>query len=420
MTSGHAQEAGFPDEFWGSSGGGAATDISPLQPPVAETGGGEGAGGAAAGSPEPGGGDGSTGHGALSWRSAWQREQEELASRRVVPEASTIPVTVMRSVQLDAQRLDEELKGMLAEQLHRALAIFNPDLISRVQPELLAFMDFTFFWFTIWRDRPTPGMRLMNLRFRDERPPPAGPSLPSTALRSGIEGPGLSSGQKVAFGLLYVGGRYVRARMQRAAVAQHWMDAGAGTWQHRSWRAMTMLDNAHEVARLGNLLMFLSTGKYRTLLERALSARLFYTQVSMQRAVSFDFLNRQLVWQELSELILNVLPIINPDKIRSIMLRWMSPPAGPAGPHQQGFTSVLPHLKAAPPCGVCGSGDVLVPFFAVPCGHVFCYYCLRCRTQHDRHFLCPLCGSRVQALRRHGQPPSNSSSPAAGAPPRPQ
>lgn len=55
---------------------------------------------------------------------------------------------------------------------------------------------------------------------------------------------------------------------------------------------------------------------YRTLVERVIGARLVYRHPSMSRLVSFEYLNRQLVWQELSEFLLFLLPLINVTKVR--------------------------------------------------------------------------------------------------------
>lgn len=62
----------------------------------------------------------------------------------------------------------------------------------------------------------------------------------------------------------------------------------------------------------------------------------------------------------------------------------------------------LVHLAAAElrPAGfISGVQEILNPFAALPCGHIFCYYCLRSRTEADRRFCCPQCGTRVEAVR---------------------
>ena len=55
-------------------------------------------------------------------------------------------------------------------------------------------------------------------------------------------------------------------------------------------------------------------------MERALRARLVYQHASMARAISFEYLNRQLVWHELSELLLFVLPLIDVARIKRLVL----------------------------------------------------------------------------------------------------
>lgn len=40
--------------------------------------------------------------------------------------------------------------------------------------------------------------------------------------------------------------------------------------------------------------------RYRSVVERVLGTRLVYARPAMSRAVSFEFMNRQLVWQEFS------------------------------------------------------------------------------------------------------------------------
>lgn len=40
--------------------------------------------------------------------------------------------------------------------------------------------------------------------------------------------------------------------------------------------------------------------RYRSLAERVLGVRAVYQEPSMQRSVSFEFMNRQLVWNQLS------------------------------------------------------------------------------------------------------------------------
>jgi len=63
-----------------------------------------------------------------------------------------------------------------------------------------------------------------------------------------------------------------------------------------------------------------NTHARRSISERVLGARLVLQQACMARALSFEYLNRQLVWQELSELLLFLLPLLNVTHLRRRLL----------------------------------------------------------------------------------------------------
>ena len=57
----------------------------------------------------------------------------------------------------------------------------------------------------------------------------------------------------------------------------------------------------------------------RSVLERLLRARLVHQKAVMGRALSFEYLNRQLVWHELSELMLFVLPLLHVTRLKRLL-----------------------------------------------------------------------------------------------------
>jgi peroxin-2 len=140
-------------------------------------------------------------------------------------------------------------------------------------------------------------MDLMNLRYRDER---RAKILGRGGFKTGMEGPNLSVTQRLLYGVIFVGGRYAWSKFTRRANTSQWADEDEHTWRHRAWRSIGFAENAHSAASLMNLTLFLRHGRYRSLLERLLRARLVYKEPNMSRVISFEYLNRQLVWQELS------------------------------------------------------------------------------------------------------------------------
>ncbi|GAB4816936.1 hypothetical protein N2152v2_003982 [Parachlorella kessleri] len=390
---------------------------------------------------------------AEEWQAHWARTIPKLEqlSRQLGRAAQDI--TIMRSSQLDAARLDDELTGMLREQFMKVFALFQPGAIASMYMELTLLLDLLIFWFSIRQGKPLPGMALMNLRYRNERavvPPPSpwqpeilitaatpaaaataavGPGqrqlrsqLPSLAAaagrgpvvgggNTGVEGPGLTIAQRWLYCLGAVVFKYGWARLTHHAAVWHWGDTSQGSWRQAGWALLRRAESGYRAAALVNLLVFLRTGKYRSLLERLLSARLVYARPSAARAISFEYLNRQLVWHELSELLLFVLPLVDVGAIkRALRARLPRLPAlagGAAGAAlgaaQQGASAGGKGAASSQhdtPCGICNTPHILSPWAARPCGHLFCYYCLRSHCEADPGYTCPICLSRVEALQR--------------------
>jgi peroxin-2 len=336
----------------------------------------------------------------------------------------------MRSSQLDAARLDEELTSMLKEQFTKIFALFQPGLISRLQPELTLALDFLIFRLSVWTGQPLPGMALMNLRFRNERESISTSTSASrsrnnnmvdSTLLSGVGGPGLSRRQRVLYGAGAVFLRYVWQRASQAASnARFNTNNSSNSTSVRVWEGMKAAEAGYRIAALLNFFIFLKTGKYRTVLERVLGARLVYQRPSAPRSLSFEYLNRQLVWHELSELLLFVLPLVNAAAVkralRSFILRLpilMMSSTSSSSSRDGATSNALPspssvysssdqqqQQQGGGGCGICGITPILSPYTALPCNHEYCYFCLRSHTEADPQYQCPICLVRVEAMQQ--------------------
>ncbi|KAK9853593.1 hypothetical protein WJX84_000025 [Apatococcus fuscideae] len=381
----------------------------------------------------------SSGRGRSEWLPAHQ-ELEQLKRQHSAP----WEIDILRANQLDAARLDTEILSMLQEQFLQIFSKFEQRTISALQPELTLLLDCMVFGLSILRDKPTPGMALLNLRFRSElasdqtsqsasglpsEPLPAqasdwtadlaadtgqgiltisAPKTGRVAQRTGVEGPGLSLRQRSLYGMLAVAGRYLAGRAEASAAAEHWLDAPASSWRWRAWAGLRWAEAAHRLASLANALAFLRYGVYRSLLERMLRARLVYQQTNMARALSFEYLNRQLIWHEMSELLLFLLPLINLPRLKRLLLPYV--PRLPSCTQ----TASRPRMNAVAgeadngrkdrdmtgPCRICSTPRMVVPYQALPCCHCFCYFCLRSQSEHEPDYTCPECGQVVFAIRR--------------------
>lgn len=294
-----------------------------------------------------------------------------------------IPVSISRVNQFDAHRLDIEMSAMLKEQLVNVFSLMKPGFLFQYEPELDAFLEFLIWRFSIWVDKPTPGNALMNLRYRDERVIGLGGKV-----RTGLEGPGLTVGQKLWYCVATVGGQYIWSRLQSFSAFRRWGDSEQRSVARRAWTLIQRIEGIYKAASFGNLLIFLYTGRYRNLIERALKARLVYGNPHMNRAVSFEYMNRQLVWNEFSEMLLLLLPLLNSSSIKNFLHPFSKDKSSSSG----GDENQCPICLATP----------TVPFLALPCQHSYCYYCLRTRCSAAPSFRCTRCNEPVIAMQRHG------------------
>ncbi|PIN12245.1 putative E3 ubiquitin ligase [Handroanthus impetiginosus] len=303
---------------------------------------------------------------------------------------AVIPIEISRVNQVDAARLDIEMSAMLKEQLVKVFSLMKPGMLFQYEPELDAFLEFLIWRFSIWVDKPTPGNALMNLRYRDER------AVETTGkVRTGLEGPGLTVSQKIWYCIATVGGQYIWARLQSFSAFRRWGDTEQRSLARRSWFLLQRIEGFYKAASFGNLLVFLLTGRYRSLIERVLRARLVYGSPNMNRAVSFEYMNRQLVWNEFSEMLLLLLPLLNSSSVKN----FLRPFSKDKSSTSEGHDDLCPICQTTP----------TTPFLALPCQHRYCYYCLRTRCSASMSFRCSRCNEPVVAMQRHGGYVNNSS-----------
>ena len=332
--------------------------------------------------------------------------------------ASTPRLDVLRVSQVDAGRLDGELANVLNAQLERvmeatsacgrATTTTTTTTTTRASKanEMRLLLDCAMFACTTGVNRPTPGMELMNLRLRDER---GDHGAATTTMKTGVEGPGLSMAQRIAYGLAtcvvgYGWGLWQRKMLRERYDEDDEDDEGGGGWKYRAWKLSQTVENCYTMANFVNFCVFLRNGRYPTLLERALRARLVYQRPTMARVVDFEYLNQQLAWRELSELVLFTLPYLYSTRVRSTLGALTSrvgrgeasPPTNVADAPQRNRVAVQAYR-----CVACGCREPIHPFVAEPCGHPYCYYCLRARlVEQPTSCACVKCGKRVAEMRR--------------------
>ncbi|KAI1827156.1 Pex12 amino terminal region-domain-containing protein [Xylaria intraflava] len=320
---------------------------------------------------------------------------------------------IFRVGQVDAELLDEDLVQQLRDQVGEALKYFGSSLKDDWSAEILLALRAILFKLTVWDHDATYGAALQNLKYTDARRP--GPVLTPP-----------SKWQKGLYGLITVAGKYGWTKWENWLLDQDNGYDEPSPLARRLSRLTTRITTIHSMAAFASFLVFLLHGRYRTLLDRVLRMRLAPPTSQVNREVSFEYLNRQLVWHAFTEFLLFVLPLVGINRWR----RWLSRTwrktkelihtgseehtgdkngefaflpertCAICYQDQNSATSETEVMAAAASGGVVGSAqtDITNPYETIPCGCIYCFVCIAKRLEREEGegWTCLRCGEIVK------------------------
>lgn len=323
--------------------------------------------------------------------------------------------------QVDAELLDEELLGLFKTQVGDALKYIGPHLQDDWSQEILLALRAALFKLSIWDNDASYGASLQNLRYTDARQ--AGPALPKP-----------TKWQKTLYGMITIFGRYGWDKWEDWLIDQErGYTAPSDTVQHLM-RLTSFFSTTHSIAAFISFLVFLVNGRYRTLTDRLLRLRLVSPSNQVSREVSFEYLNRQLVWHAFTEFLLFLLPLVGISRWRRWLSRaWKRTKAAmrsEVGEDDEnnvksGPLSFLPErtcaicyqdqnptssseaeilgANAGAGGGVIGSAttDIVNPYETIPCRCIYCFVCIATKIEAEEGagWSCLRCGEIVYKCR---------------------
>jgi peroxin-2 len=323
--------------------------------------------------------------------------------------------------QVDAELLDEELLSLLKGQVGEGLKYFGAHLQDDWSEEIVLVLRAALFKLSVWDNNASYGATLQNLRYADARQPIALQSKPTTF-------------QKTLHGLFTVAGRYGWVKWESWLIEQEGGYTAPSPRVQRLSRLTSYLSTTHSLAALASFLIFLVNGRYRTLTDRILRLRLVSPSNQISREVSFEYLNRQLVWHAFTEFLLFLLPLVGIGRWRRWLTRvWKKTKSlvkSDAATDEEadeervktGPLAFLPErtcaicYEAQNPAatseaeilgantgasgGIVGSAetDIVNPYETIPCKCIYCFVCLasKIEAEEGNGWTCLRCGEVVQ------------------------
>lgn len=157
-----------------------------------------------------------------------------------------------------------------------------------------------------------------------------------------------------------------------------------------------------QLANIVNTFLLIFDGRYRTLQERIFSIRLGMVDPSTRDSISHTFLNRELTWRSLSEILTLLLPhLLASTRIKStfqFVQRQLDRARNVAGINNSNENSSIDSSQSISfCCSFCGQSAINATTFS-HCKHIYCYCCLAGRLKTDSLYRCETCGASIQSL----------------------
>ena len=200
------------------------------------------------------------------------------------------PSQVLRVNQLDAIYLDNELISALKAQFSRIFRYLPYDVLMKYDIEIDSLLQSLLFYFSLYSNRPSPGDLLQNLTLKHE----------------------LTKKKKYYYFIMiilspYLWKKWLRFMTDRgySLLNLHNNNNNNNTslsdkLKYKLYQFCNQLSILIRIVSLSHFLYFLYYGKYRTVIERLLNIQLKYLNPNLNRMITFDFMNQQIVWNALS------------------------------------------------------------------------------------------------------------------------
>lgn len=265
--------------------------------------------------------------------------------------------SVLRVSQLDATELDDEVSSVLQQQFLGIFKSLPLGFFNRFKPELKLFVRWLVWKYSVHESSSSFGQKMMDLHYS-----------------SGTGGP-LKLRHKLGLFVILVFAEWLKERFDvllsfistaRPSTVQKFLDAIIAFLKGLS---------------LLNFIFFLLFGNYTSLKERLLGLTMSPSHPQSLRQLSYEFMNREILWHGFSEFIFYILPHFNIFALRNWLRKTL-----------RKNTNRIDDINFEQ-CAFCEHPPTM-PHVS-DCGHVYCYYCLKANCLADTNFPCSVCSKPI-------------------------
>lgn len=316
-----------------------------------------------------------------------------------------------RVSQLDSHILDVELFQLLKQQLADVFNHMNGKRWSfSQQPELWSLLLKLFiFKLTVAKEGASYGLKLQNLKLTNSK----------TGRVIGI------STKLLFLGVILCEFGFQKLQSYLYSTEELIDHKGSSFLHHikslilmKRTKILKAVDGTLKVLKLANFISFLVYGKFPTLIHRVLSVSLTPFTVDLLKFhgdnVNFEFQNRQLVWNVMTEFLVFILPLLQINKIKKTMKRFIAKTKGEAtdrGLQLRYFDLPISQcamcIENKEVSGIKVATTHITNPFVTNCKHIYCYICLASRFNSIENDVegaefCPRCNDKLTSFEEYG------------------
>lgn len=331
-----------------------------------------------------------------------------------------------RVSQLDANILDSELISLLKEQLTSIFQLHSTSWWTYDQhPELWSLLlNLVVFRLTVWKSGSSYGALLQNLKLTDFK-----------------KGKLIGYSKRTLLCAVLVGD-YFYSKLQSYLYSIEESDTSRNASKFKLLNAiksyfithktkiLSSLNDCFKLLNLVNFTLFLVNGRYPSISHRLFGISLTPIVTDLLKfngnKVNFEFQNRQLVWNVMTEFLVFILPLMQLGKLKRMTKKILSPYKKGQRRETRDTPIFTPYTNLpVSQCAIChnnndiaatssnknlsmGSSCMVTNPYVTNCGHIYCYICIATKfnsldnTDSDSEG-CLRCGVKLQWFKEFGE-----------------